>query len=68
MSESIAIKKLQKFINSEENRKLTPQEEIRKIQSIKAIMIEDVREAMKQAIKEKDSAMVAAIAEILKSI
>ena len=54
--------------SNREAEEIAPQEAMRKIQTIKITIFENAHEAMKQAVKERDSAMVAAIAEIIKSI
>lgn len=55
-------------VSNREAEEIAPQEAMRKIQTIKITIFENAHEAMKQAVKERDSAMVAAIAEIIKSI
>lgn len=68
MNESINTKKLQEFINTEAAEELTPQEEMRKFQSLKLSILEQVEKYLKRALETNDSAMVAAIAEIVKAI
>jgi|GEM_PF-2841283 len=66
MNESITTKKLQEFINIEASRELTPQEEMRKFQSLKLSILEQAEEQLTRAFKNNDTAMVAAIEEVLK--
>ncbi|MEW2696836.1 MULTISPECIES: hypothetical protein [Enterococcus] len=61
-------KKVQAFIEREANEELTPQEEMRKFQSLKLSILEQVEKYLKRALETNDSAMVAAIAEIVKAI
>jgi hypothetical protein len=68
MNKSINTEKLQEFIDSEAIKELTPQEEVRKFQSLKLSILEQAEEQLTRAFKNNDSAMVAAIAEVLKTI
>lgn len=64
---NINVKELQKFIEDNANKGLTPQEITKLIMEIKLGILQQVEQALEQATKERNSAMVAAIAEILKS-
>ena len=70
LEETIEYRSVEKYLNlkNREAEEIAPQEAMRKIQTIKITIFENAHDAMKQAIKERDSAMVAAIAEIIKSI
>lgn len=68
MNESINAKKLKEFINTEVTEELTPQEEMRKVQSLNFSILAQAEEQLTRAFKNNDTAMVAAIAEVLKSI
>lgn len=65
---NINVNDLQKFIEGNSNKELTPQEEIRKFQSLKLSILEQAEEQLTRAFKNNDTAMVAAIAEIVKAI
>lgn len=64
----IDLSKLQDFINTESIEESTPQEEMRKSQSLKLSILEQAEEHLERALKNNDTAMVAAIAEVLKSL
>lgn len=68
MNKSINAKKLQEFIDTEATEELTPQEKMWKYQSLKLSILEQAEEQLIKAFKNNDTAMVAAIAEILKTI
>ena len=58
---------LKKFIDENTNRELTPQEINKEIMLITLSLFQETTKALKQALKEKDSTMVAAITELMKS-
>jgi len=58
---------LKKFIDENTNRELTPQEINKEIMLITLSLFQETTKALKQALKEKDSTMVAVITELLKS-
>ena len=58
---------LRKFIEENTNKELTPQEINKEIMLISLSLFQEITKALKQALKEKDSTMVAVITELLKS-
>ncbi|MGM0337661.1 hypothetical protein [Enterococcus sp. AZ007] len=68
MKELISAEKLQEFIKSEVSRELTPQEEVQKAQSLRLSILEQAEEQLRKAFENNNTAMVAAIAEVLNTI
>ena len=64
---NINVKELQKFIEDNANKGLTSQEITKLIMEIKLRILQQAEQALEQATKERNSAMVAAIAELLKN-
>lgn len=64
---NINVKELQKFIEDNANKGLTSQEIAKLIMEIKLRILQQAEQALEQATKERNSAMVAAIAELLKN-
>lgn len=64
----IVLKRLQDYVNRETKEELTLQDEMRKFQSLRLSILEQSEEYLQKALKNNDTAMVAAIAEILKTI
>ncbi|HHX0198596.1 TPA: hypothetical protein ACU3U7_001434 [Enterococcus faecalis] len=65
--DNINVKELQKFIEDNANKGLTSQEITKLIMEIKLGILQQAEKALEQAAKERNSAMVAAIAELLKN-
>ena len=68
METEISTRKLQEFIENESTTQESPLDIARRIEIRKLEILELVQQEVKVALKEKNSAMVAAIAEILKTI
>lgn len=68
MNQSISVDKVQEFIDREAIKELTYQEEERKFRSLKLSILERAEEQLIKAFKNNDTAMVAAIAEVLKTV
>ncbi|MGF1919056.1 hypothetical protein [Enterococcus faecalis] len=64
---NINVKELQKFIEDNANKGLTSQEITKLIMGIKFGILQQAEKAFEQATEERNSAMVAAIAELLKN-
>lgn len=68
MKKEINTEKLQAFIEKESTTQESPLDIRRRIESRNLEILELAQQEVKVALKAKDSAMVAAIAEILKAI
>jgi len=68
MNTTISVNKLQELVNENSTKEMTTQEITEAVFQKKYEILEVVSAQLEIALKEKDSAMVAAIAEVLKTI
>lgn len=64
---NISTEKLKKFISDNSESEISNTEVLKQVMRIKLSILKEAEKALNTAIKEKDSTMVASIAEILKS-